>query len=82
MNQHLQCHEPILLHPPAQRKIDLPPRFVSLGRGRSLYVLDNQLRKGAWPRKTNLRGFTLSLFADLSRRSLDEGGCFPLITNN
>jgi ORF6N domain-containing protein len=23
MNQHLQCHESILLHPPAQRKIDL-----------------------------------------------------------
>ena len=23
MNQHLQCHESILLHPPTQRKIDL-----------------------------------------------------------
>ena len=36
-----------------------------------LYAINYQLRKGAWPRKTNLRGFTLLNY--LSRRCRGEG---------
>jgi len=40
-----------------KRSVASTELYVSSGRGRSLYVLDSV--KGAWPRKTNLRGFTL-----------------------